>query len=375
MNISTEEQAESGQEGEYSSPRYGRQRGKSLGSGFIISGDGYILTNDHVIENPHKVTVTLQDGRNFPAKVIGGDSRTDMALLKIDAGHDLPIAPLGNSDDVRVGQWVMAIGNPFGFDHSVTVGVISAKGRFLPESPDQFIQTDASINPGNSGGPLIDVSGGVVGINSAIYTRTGQNMGIGFAIPINLVKEELPELRDRGKVTRRWLGVYIQEVTPELAQSMDLKSVQGALVTEVLKGSPAAVAGVKRGDVIIEYDGHPINDRRELPLLVAQTPIGKTVSFKLVRDKQIKEMTTSITASEELERATAEGEPKKEAHASSSFGLRVQDESASWRINRVGGSGDGFRYRTKQPFDKDRGADVILGQPRSDQDVDGYRQR
>src|SRR5262249_2170915 len=155
-------------------------------------------------------------GHNFTAKLIGRDAKSDVALLKIDASRDLPFCPLGNSDDVKVGQWVMAIGNPFGFDHSVTAGIVSAKGRFIPNNFDQFIQTDASINPGNSGGPLIDLKGDVVGVNSAIYTRTGSNMGIGFAIPVNIVKEELPQLKDRGKVTRGWLGVYIQAVTPEL---------------------------------------------------------------------------------------------------------------------------------------------------------------
>jgi serine protease Do len=325
VNISTESSRESSEEGEYGSP-YGRQRGRSLGSGFIVSRDGYILTNDHVIENPRKVTVTLQNGRNYIAKVVGGDSKTDVALLKIDAGNDLPVAPLGNSDDVKVGQWVMAIGNPFGFDHSVTVGIVSAKGRFLPDSLDQFIQTDASINPGNSGGPLIDLNGGVVGVNSAIYTRTGQNMGIGFAIPINLVKGELPQLREHGKVVRGWLGVYIQEVTPELAETMELKEAKGALVAEVLKGSPAEQAGVKRGDVIVEFDGHPISDRRELPLRVAETPLGKKVTFKVIRDKQTKELTAAITESHETQMASAEEGPK--SSVPSSFGLRVQDLSA-----------------------------------------------
>ncbi|HEY2485672.1 MAG TPA: DegQ family serine endoprotease [Candidatus Binataceae bacterium] len=325
VNISTEGTEQGGSEGEFPAP-YGHQHGKSLGSGFIVSKDGYILTNDHVIENPSKVTVTLQDGHNYTAKVIGGDSKTDVALLKIDAGHELAVAPLGNSDDLKVGQWVMAIGNPFGFDHTVTVGVVSAKGRFLPDSVDQFIQTDASINPGNSGGPLIDLSGGVVGVNAAIFTSTGRSMGIGFAIPINLVKEELSELRDHGKVKHGWLGVMIQEVTPELAESMDLKEARGALVAEVIKNSPAAIAGVKRGDVIIEFDGHPIKDRRELPLLVTRTPLGKTVTFKIVREKQEKDLVANITESQEAELAAAESRPKMTG-TPSSFGLRVQDLS------------------------------------------------
>ena len=222
-----------------------------------------------------KVTVTLQNGHIYPAKVVGEDKKTDIALIKIDAGHDLPVAPLGNSDQVRVGEWVMAIGNPFGFDHSVTAGIVSAKGRFIPDNFDQFLQTDASINPGNSGGPLIDLRGSVVGVNSAIYTQTGSSMGIGFAIPINLVKDELPQLRDKGKVTRGWLGVYIQAVTPELAQSLGLKDAQGALVAQVLPHGPALAAGVQRGDVITQFDGKPVTDSRELPLLVSTHAAGQ----------------------------------------------------------------------------------------------------
>ena len=326
VNVSSEESAAGGQEGgEYTTPPFGHQHGKSMGSGFIVSHDGYVLTNDHVIENPNKVTVTLQNGRTYPAKVVGGDSKTDIALLKIDAGHDLPIAPLGNSDDLKVGQWVMAIGNPFGFDHSVTVGVVSAKGRFLPDSVDQFIQTDAQINPGNSGGPLIDLSGGVVGVNTAIYTSTGRSIGIGFAIPINLVKSELSEIRGSGRVKHGWLGVYIQEVTPELAESMELKDVHGALVAEVRKDSPAALAGVKQGDVIVEFDGHPITDRRELPLLVTETPLGKSVSFKVIRNKQELELHANITEMQPEQVASAEAQPKLSAGVPSSFGLRVQD--------------------------------------------------
>ena len=326
VNVSSEESAEGEHEGgEYAPAPFGHQRGKSLGSGFIVSRDGYILTNDHVIENPTKITVTLQNGHNYTAKLVGGDTKTDVALIKIDAGYDLPVAPLGNSDDLRVGQWVMAIGNPFGFDHSVTVGVVSAKGRFLPDSVDQFIQTDAQINPGNSGGPLIDLSGGVVGVNTAIYTSTGRSIGIGFAIPINLVKAELPEIRGYGKVKHGWLGVYIQEVTPELAESMELKDARGALVAEVRKDSPAAIAGVKRGDVIVEFDGHPIDDRRELPLLVTETPLGKSVSFKIIRDKQELELHASITEMQPQELASTEAAPKLSAGVPSSFGLRVQD--------------------------------------------------
>lgn len=336
VNVSTEESENSEGEGdnpgkhrgEFSGPfaPFGHQHSKSLASGFIISKDGYILTNDHAVDNPTKVTVTLQNGHIYPAKVVGEDKKTDIALIKIDAGRDLPVAPLGDSDQVRVGEWVMAIGNPFGFDHSVTAGIVSAKGRFIPDNFDQFLQTDASINPGNSGGPLIDLRGAVVGVNSAIYTQTGSSMGIGFAIPINLVKEELPQLRDKGKVTRGWLGVYIQAVTPELAQSLGLKDAQGALVAQVLPHGPALAAGVLRGDVITQYDGKPVLDSRELPLLVSRTPLGKTVTITIIRDRQTKELSATITESQEAQLVAAENPQKSGSEGTASeFGLRVKD--------------------------------------------------
>ncbi|HVA80781.1 MAG TPA: Do family serine endopeptidase [Candidatus Binataceae bacterium] len=337
VNISTEEtdspESSGGGEpgrhrGEFSGPLtpFGHQHSKSLASGFIISKDGYILTNDHAVDNPAKVTVTLQDGKSFPAKVVGHDKKTDIALLKINAGRDLAVAPLGDSDQVRVGEWVMAIGNPFGFDHSVTAGIVSAKGRFIPDNFDQFLQTDASINPGNSGGPLIDLRGAVVGVNSAIYTQTGASMGIGFAIPVNLVKDELPQLRDKGHVTRGWLGVYIQPVTAELAQSLGIKDAQGALVAQVLPHGPAQAAGVQRGDVITDYDGAAVVDSRELPLLVSRTPLDKTVTIKIIRDRQPRNLSATITESHEAQLAAAENQPKPQAPGiPSQFGLRVKD--------------------------------------------------
>jgi serine protease Do len=336
VNISTEEKGETEPGQSSSAPRqgesgpfvpFGPQRSKSLGSGFIITRDGYILTNEHVVENPAKVTVTLKDGKNYTARIVGRDPKTDVALLKIDAGDDLPIAPLGDSDSVKVGQWVLAIGNPFGFDHSVTAGIISAKGRYIPGNFDQYLQTDASINPGNSGGPLIDLRGAVVGVNSAIYTRTGSNMGIGFAIPINLVKGELQQLREKGKVTRGWLGIYIQQVTPELAESLGLKSAQGALVAKVIKSGPAIAAGIQRGDVIVEFDGKPVNSAQELPLMVAETPLGKAVTVKVVRDKKPLELSATITESHEQQIASAEKERPGTPGAHSVFGMRVKDLS------------------------------------------------
>ena len=338
VNISTEESEQSSGEvsgreehhGEFPSPyeEFGRQRQKSLGSGFIITKDGYILTNDHVIENPGKITVTTQDGHDYQAKLVGRDAKSDIALVKIDAKRELATAPLGNSDEVRVGEWVMAIGNPFGFDHSVTVGVVSTKGRFIPGNFDQFIQTDASINPGNSGGPLIDARGQVVAVNSAIYTTRGSNMGIGFAIPVNLVKEELAQLRDRGTVVRGWLGVSIQSVTPELAESLGLKEVQGALVAEVRKNGPAEEAGVKRGDVIVAFNNQAITDSRELPLLVARIPLGRQVALKIIREKHEMEMPVTITESHEEELAAADGPHRPHPGGSSGFGLHVKDLSS-----------------------------------------------
>ncbi len=302
-------------------------RSRSLGSGFIISKDGYVLTNEHVVENPGKVTVTTQDGRNYTAKVIGHDAKSDVALLKIEAKRELPVAPLGNSDGLKVGEWVMAIGNPFGFDHSVTVGIVSAKGRFIPDNFDDFIQTDASINPGNSGGPLIDLRGQVIGVNSAIYTQTGSSMGIGFAIPVNMVKEELSQLKNSGKVVRGWLGVLIQRMTPELAESLGVQDSRGALVAEVLKDGPAKVAGVKQGDVIVAFDNQPINDSRELPLVVGRTPLGHKGVLKVVRNKQTIELPVTITESKEAQVIEAANKPKSELGAPSQFGLRVKDLS------------------------------------------------
>jgi serine protease Do len=339
VNISSEESDEPGANAEEDdpSPPQGKTphnpfeeyapHAKSLGSGFIVTRDGYVLTNDHVVTDAEKITVTTQDGNQYKAKVVGRDEKSDIALLKIEPKHELPVAPLGNSDDVRVGQWVMAIGNPFGFDHSVTVGVVSAKGRFIPGNFDEFIQTDASINPGNSGGPLISVHGEVVGVNSAIYTRTGSNMGIGFAIPVNIVKEELAQLRSSGKVVRGWLGVYIQKMTPEIAESLGLPTPSGALVAEVLKGGPAKAAGILRGDVITSFDGAPIMDSRELPLLVGRTPIGHVATLKLIRQGKPEEIKIAITQSHEEELASAQPVGKRVPGTASSFGLFVKDLS------------------------------------------------
>jgi len=276
----------------------------SVGSGFIINRDGYVLSNDHVIEDASRIVVTLKDGHQFKARVVGHDSKTDIALIKIDAPYPLPIVPLGNSDAVRVGEWVMAIGNPFGFDHSVTAGIVSAKGRFIPGSYDEFLQTDASINPGNSGGPLIDLAGEVVGVNSAIFTRTGASMGIGFAIPVNIVKQELPQLQATGKVRRGWLGVYIQPVSGDAAEAAGLDVLRGAMVSEVVDNSPAKLAGLRHGDIIIAFDHHPVGDAQELPLMVGSVPVGSSATLTVMRGRNTRQVPIVLTPSHEDELAS-----------------------------------------------------------------------
>jgi serine protease Do len=291
---------------------------RSLGSGFIINRDGYILTNNHVIENADEIIVKLENEKEYKAKVVGRDAKTDIAVIKIEDAPDLTPATLGNSDDLRVGEWVMSIGNPFGLEHTVTAGIVSAKGRFIGQgSYDQFIQTDAAINPGNSGGPLINLKGEVVGINTAIFSRSGGNIGIGFATPINVAKDLLPELEAKGKVTRGWLGVMIQKVTPEIAESLNLKEQKGALVADVMKDGPAAEAGIKVGDVIVEFDGHTVKDSTELPLLVARTPIGKSVNVKVLRDKGAETISVKVGELKDEETAVAAGKEEN-------FGLTVQ---------------------------------------------------
>lgn len=299
----------------------GPQRQRSLGSGFIVNKDGTILTNNHVVENAEKIAVKLLDGREFEAKVLGKDQKTDLAVIKIDAGGELPVARIGNSDQLQVGEWVMAIGNPFGLDSTVTSGIVSAKSRHIGAGPyDDFIQTDASINPGNSGGPLINLRGEVVGINTAIFSQSGGNIGIGFAIPINLVKDLLPQLKEKGKVTRGYLGVVIQKVTPEIAQSLGLEKPQGALVAEVAADGPAARAGVRVGDVILEFDGKEVKDSGDLPLLVARIAPGEQARLKIFRDN--KEMALSLTVGELKEAEVLASSQEAEA-----MGLNVQGVS------------------------------------------------
>lgn len=298
-------------------------KSRSLGTGFIIDPDGYIITNNHVVEGADKIKVKLVDGREFRAVVKGRDPMVDLALLKIESpGHNLPSLAFGDSNAIQVGDWVLAVGNPFGLSHTVTQGIISAKGRVIGAGPyDDFLQTDASINPGNSGGPLVNLKGEVIGINTAIVA-SGQ--GIGFAIPSNMAKDIISQLKEKGKVTRGILGVQIQVVTAELAKSFGLKEPMGALVAEVNPNSPAAQAGIQRGDIIIDYNGTPIKEMHELPRLVAHTPPGTKVTLKVLR--QGKEKTLSVTIAEmkpeHMARLGMEGE---DATEKSDLGLMVQE--------------------------------------------------
>jgi serine protease Do len=294
-------------------------KARSLGSGFIIDPKGFIITNNHVVENADEIIVKLSTGKEFKAKVVGRDAKTDIALIELKGASDLPAVKLGDSDNLQVGQWVVAIGNPFGLENTVTAGIVSALGRHINQGPyDNFIQTDAAINPGNSGGPLLNTKGEVVGINTAIFSRGGGNIGIGFAIPIGLAHEIVPQLKDKGHVTRGWLGVMIQKVTPDIAESLGLADTKGALVADVVKDGPAEAAGLKQGDVIIEFDGKPVVDSAELPLLVARTGVGKSVRLKVLREKDTQDYTVKIGELKDEDVAGATGSTNED------LGLAVQ---------------------------------------------------
>ncbi len=296
-------------------------RQQSLGSGFVIDEKGYILTNNHVVEKTDEIKVVLADSREYEAEIVGRDPKTDLALIKIKADTPLKPLPLGDSDDMNVGDWVLAIGNPFGLEWTVTAGIVSAKYRRIGmDSYSNFIQTDASINPGNSGGPLLNTKGEVVGINSAIFSRTGGSIGIGFAVPVNLAKELLPQLK-QGRVVRGWLGVMIQQITSELQEKLGLKDQKGALVADVTSGGPADKAGIMRGDVIVSFDGKEVREMNELPMMVGSTPVGKEVEVEVVRKGRKK------TIEVKLGRLDDEGEPSEPAEARTDLGMTVEENT------------------------------------------------
>lgn len=289
-------------------PRESRQT--SLGSGFIIDKDGFILTNNHVVERTDEIKVMLANGMEYDAEIVGRDPKTDLALIRIEAEEDLKPLPMGDSEELEEGDWVLAIGNPFAFNHTVTAGIVSAKYRDLGGAYDNYIQTDASINPGNSGGPLLNTRGEVVGINNIIVSGSerGGSIGIGFAIPINMAKDLLPQLK-KGRVIRGWLGVMIQGITPELKESFELKEEEGALVSEVTPGGPAEEAGIKEGDVIVSFDGKKIREMKDLPIIVASTPVGKIVTVEVIREGKKKRFEVKIA---ELDKEIEEGETQIE---------------------------------------------------------------
>jgi serine protease Do len=298
---------------------------KSLGSGVVVSEDGFILTNNHVVADADEILITLstkEKSEAKKAKLIGRDPETDIALIKIEVDKSLSAARLGDSDKLRVGDWVVAIGNPFGLGHTVTAGIVSAKGRVIGAGPyDNFIQTDASINPGNSGGPLFNLDGEVIGINTAIFTQSGGNVGIGFAIPVNIAKSVMAQLKEKGKVVRGWLGVTIQTVTSAIQKKFGLKKAEGALIGGVTKGSPADRGGLKRGDIVIRFDGKKVKEMNNLPPMVADTAVGKKVDIIVIRKGKEKRLAVTVGELEKEARMAATTTPEIEE----SFGLSVQE--------------------------------------------------
>jgi serine protease Do len=293
---------------------------RSLGSGFIIDTDGFIVTNNHVVENADQIKVRLADEREFDAKIIGRDPKTDLALIRIEGAKDLSPLKMGDSEALEVGSWVLAVGSPFGLEQTVTAGIVSAKGRFIGAGPyDDFIQTDASINPGNSGGPLLNMNAEVIGINTAIVA---QGQGIGFAIPVNLAQSVVAQLKERGSVTRGWMGVGIQDLTPDLAQYYGLKDQKGVLVTQVFPGDPADRAGLKVKDVITAVGGKPVASGRELSAAVASMPVGKDVPVKILRDGKEQNLTVQISERKDPEEQAARG---GQAPEGDELGIRAAD--------------------------------------------------
>jgi Do/DeqQ family serine protease len=308
-------------------PRPRSRRENSLGSGFIINREGYIITNDHVVKDAESIQVKLSNDKVYNAKIVGEDSKTDIAVIKITASSELPTAVLGDSDKLQVGQWAIAIGNPFGLDRTLTVGVISATGRSNMgiETYEDFIQTDASINPGNSGGPLLNVHGEVIGINTAIVAA-GQ--GIGFAIPINMAKNIVSQLVKKGSVTRGWLGVSIQPVTDEVAQSFGLGKARGALIADVMAGSPAEKAGIRQGDIITKFAGKEIKDARQLQLVVAEAQAGQKVEVEIFREGKPLRLSLNVASTD----SAAAQAPRSTEPQAGWFGLGVEELPRSMRV-------------------------------------------
>ncbi len=326
------------------------RRAQSLGSGFIIDAAGIVVTNNHVIENADEISVILANDESFQAKVIGRDAKTDIAVLRIDPGDSkLTAVSFGNSDGLRVGDWVMAIGNPFGLGGTVTAGIVSARGRDIGSGPyDDFIQTDASINRGNSGGPLFNLDGEVIGINTAIFSQTGGSVGIGFAISANLATQVVGQLQDYGRTRRGWLGVFIQEVTEDIADSLGLDSAKGALIASVTEAGPADEAGLQAGDVIIRFDGKDVVKSRDLPRIVAETPVETTVDVEVVRGAERK--TLSVTLGE-LEQAENGGLLSR---------TQAKEKTNDTRIENIGLTVAPLTEELAEKFDLDTGETGIV---------------
>ena len=339
--------------------RRGHFRQHGNGSGVIIDAEGHILTNHHVVEHAQEVTVTLTDGREYEARVVGRDPKTDLAVLQVDVTEALPVATLGSSDTLRVGDWVMAIGNPFGLSHTVTAGIVSGKGRIIGAGPyDDFIQTDASINPGNSGGPLFNMRGEVVGINTAMVPH---GRGIGFAIPVDTAKPLIPQMVATGGVTRGYLGVSIQSITPDLAEALKLDGTQGALVGEVMPDSPAARAGLQTGDVITAFDGKPVATSQDLPGIVAETPVDQDVSVTVQRQGESLDLPVTVG---KMHAETAQATDRPES-GRGDLGLYLRDRQADSRGDDDPAVANGVLVTRVQPGSPAaasgiRGGDVIL---------------
>ncbi len=310
-------------------------RTQGQGSGFLVDPAGYIVTNNHVIDGASEVTVALNDGSSYKARVLGRDDKTDLAILKVDAGHPLPYVELGDSTKARVGDWVLAVGNPFGLGGSVNAGIISARGRDIHSGPyDDYLQIDAAINQGNSGGPLFDTSGRVIGVNTAIYSPTGGNVGIGFAIPAETVGRVVAELRENGHVARGWLGVNIQAVTPELATALGLERPEGVLVAEVLANGPASQTDLRAGDVILRANGKPLGDYKDLPKLVAATKAGSPMSLEIQRDGKPRQVTVTVGEMPGEEQVAALGHAGEQAAEQPHLGLYLAPLTPELRLQR-----------------------------------------